>query len=162
MRPPRPQYLGYNPQESLAGQPAPGARSKPITGAFSANSYGVRFNNLYILANMPIQRFGSMLISKGYVRTITYALLRNAALDANLDSVMCRSLISVDYGASSMTAISTRCSTFRSRNEGRERVHLSDLLDRDLAGPGHASPGIAMAARPDKLELRRRAQDRGE
>ena len=27
--------------------------------------YGIVFNRLYTLANMPIQRFGAMLISKG-------------------------------------------------------------------------------------------------
>ena len=45
---------------------------------------------------MPIQRFGSMLISKGqfndYMRT-----LREAHHAENLEQVMCRSLISVDW-----------------------------------------------------------------
>ena len=57
---------------------------------------GVVFNRLYVLANMPIQRFGSTLISKGqfdgYLK-----LLKSAHQDANLGTVMCRSLISVDW-----------------------------------------------------------------
>jgi len=61
-----------------------------------ARRAGVVFNHLYVLANMPIQRFGSTLLSKGqfhdYLR-----LLKSAHQDGNLDTVMCRSLISVDW-----------------------------------------------------------------
>lgn len=56
----------------------------------------VTFNHLYVLANMPIQRFGSTLISHG--RFDDYMqLLKNAHRPENLDQVMCRSLISVDW-----------------------------------------------------------------
>jgi radical SAM/Cys-rich protein len=59
-------------------------------------NFGIVFNKLYALANMPIQRFGSWLISKGefdrYLGT-----LRAAHRDDNLAAVMCRSLVSVDY-----------------------------------------------------------------
>ncbi|HEV2037883.1 MAG TPA: arsenosugar biosynthesis radical SAM (seleno)protein ArsS [Candidatus Eremiobacteraceae bacterium] len=58
--------------------------------------YGIVFDRLYTLTNMPIQRFGSMLISKG--RFDEYmALLRNAYQESNLDGVMCRNLLSVDW-----------------------------------------------------------------
>ena len=57
---------------------------------------GIVFNQLFVLANMPIQRFGSTLISNGlfddYMR-----LLKSAHQDVNLDTVMCRTLISVDW-----------------------------------------------------------------
>ena len=56
--------------------------------------HGVVFNHLHTLANMPIQRFGSTLLSKGQFSGYMQ-LLRGAHQDANLDSVMCRSLISV-------------------------------------------------------------------
>jgi radical SAM/Cys-rich protein len=60
------------------------------------DKFGIVFNRLFTLANMPIQRFGSTLISKGefdrYMR-----LLRQAHRDDNLDSVMCRDLVSVDW-----------------------------------------------------------------
>ncbi len=57
---------------------------------------GIRFNHLLVLANMPIQRFGSTLISRG--RFDDYMqLLRTAHQDANLATVMCRTLISVDW-----------------------------------------------------------------
>jgi radical SAM/Cys-rich protein len=61
-----------------------------------ATRYGIVFNRLYTLANMPIARFGSTLVSQGkfadYMR-----LLRGAHDPANLDRVMCRSLVSVDH-----------------------------------------------------------------
>src|SRR6266571_5027399 len=58
--------------------------------------FGVVFNRLFTLANMPIQRFGSMLISKGQFAPYMQ-LLRDAYRPENLDGVMCRSLISVDW-----------------------------------------------------------------
>lgn len=58
--------------------------------------YGIAFNRLYALANMPIQRFGGALRSKGqfedYLR-----LLKSAHRDENLDRVMCRNLVSIDW-----------------------------------------------------------------
>ena len=58
--------------------------------------YGIVFNHLYTLVNMPIHRFGNMLVSQG--QFFHYMnLLREAHQDANLDSVMCRSLISIDW-----------------------------------------------------------------
>jgi radical SAM/Cys-rich protein len=58
--------------------------------------YGIVFNELFVLANMPIERFGSTLISKkqfdGYM-----TLLRSAHRPENLPGVMCRTLVSVDY-----------------------------------------------------------------
>ena len=58
--------------------------------------YGIVFNHLYTLTNMPIQRFGSMLISKGRFEEYM-ALLHNAYQGSNLDGVMCRNLLSVDW-----------------------------------------------------------------
>jgi radical SAM/Cys-rich protein len=58
--------------------------------------YGVRFDRLLTLTNMPIRRFGSMLQSRGeFARYLD--LLRGAHREENLDAVMCRSLVSVDW-----------------------------------------------------------------
>jgi radical SAM/Cys-rich protein len=61
-----------------------------------ANEYGVRFNRLLALANLPIQRFGSTLLSLGQFDDYM-ALLKGSHSDENLADVMCRSLISVDW-----------------------------------------------------------------
>ena len=58
--------------------------------------FGIVFNELFALANMPIQRFGSMLISKGQFNDYLRLLKDNFA-GANLANVMCRSLVSVDW-----------------------------------------------------------------
>ncbi len=57
--------------------------------------FGIVFNQLFTIANMPIKRFGSWLISKGtfdeYLGT-----LRAAHRPENTTGVMCRTLVSVD------------------------------------------------------------------
>ena len=57
---------------------------------------GVEFNSLFVLVNMPIKRFGSMLISKGQFEEYM-DLLKNNYEVSNLKQVMCRTLISVDW-----------------------------------------------------------------
>ena len=61
-----------------------------------AEGYGIHFSRLFTLANMPIQRFGSTLLSRGQLADYL-DLLTGAHQDANLDAVMCRGLISVDW-----------------------------------------------------------------
>ncbi len=58
--------------------------------------FGIRFDRLLVLANLPIQRFGSMLIS-GNQFDDYMKLLKSSHRKANLDAVMCRHLISVDW-----------------------------------------------------------------
>jgi radical SAM/Cys-rich protein len=59
-------------------------------------NFGIAFNRLFALANMPIQRFGSWLLSKGHFAAYV-GTLKRAHRDDNLGGVMCRSLVSVDY-----------------------------------------------------------------
>ncbi|MGI9227685.1 MAG: arsenosugar biosynthesis radical SAM (seleno)protein ArsS, partial [Gammaproteobacteria bacterium] len=59
-------------------------------------NFDVSFDNLFTITNMPINRFGSTLISQG--RFDDYMqLLRDSYVEKNLESVMCKSLISVDW-----------------------------------------------------------------
>jgi len=58
--------------------------------------FGIEFNHLFALANMPIKRFGSTLVSKGQFAPYMDLLKTNYSA-ANLDSVMCRNLVSVDW-----------------------------------------------------------------
>ena len=59
-------------------------------------NYGVAFNRLFTLVNMPIKRFGSALLSRGEFDAYMQ-LLKSSHNDENLESVMCRSLVSVDW-----------------------------------------------------------------
>jgi radical SAM/Cys-rich protein len=123
--------LVYNPQgPSLPpAQAALEADYKRVLGA----QYGVVFDKLFVLANMPIQRFGSALVTNGefdgYID-----LLREAHLDANLDGVMCRNLISVDYCGFVYDCDFNQMLDLPLEHAGRKRVHLSDLLDDDIEG----------------------------
>ena len=58
--------------------------------------FGIVFNDLFALTNMPIQRFGSTLVSKGTFDAYM-DLLKNSFQPQNLDGVMCRSMVSVDW-----------------------------------------------------------------
>jgi len=123
--------LVYNPQ---------GAVLPPPQGALEADykrellrHFGIRFNHLYALANMPIQRFGSTLVSKGTF--VSYmSLLRSAHRDANLDTVMCRSTVSVDWQGDLYDCDFNQMLGLRSRVNGAARAHLRDLLDHDVEG----------------------------
>ncbi|KAF0099055.1 MAG: radical SAM protein [bacterium] len=61
-----------------------------------AERHGIVFDRLYSLANMPILRFGSTLLSRGQFHDYL-ALLKASHNPANLDGVMCRELVSVDW-----------------------------------------------------------------
>lgn len=127
--------LVYNPQGPSLPPPqqALEADYKRILG----EQLGVVFNRLFTLANMPIQRFGSMLISKGQFNEYM-ALLHGAHREENLESVMCRSLVSVDwqgfvYDCDFNQMLGVPLGADRHSSGGR-RAQLSELIGRDLAG----------------------------
>ncbi len=59
-------------------------------------NYGIHFSKLLTITNMPIQRFAQTLKARGELEAY-YSLLHQAHRDKNLNSVMCRSLISVSW-----------------------------------------------------------------
>ncbi len=58
--------------------------------------FGIVFNQLFALTNMPISRFGAVLLAHGEYHNYL-DLLRGSFAPANLDTVMCRNLLSVDW-----------------------------------------------------------------
>ena len=95
--------------------------------------FGVRFNRLYVLTNMPIQRFGSMLISKGQFEPYM-ELLKGAYRPENLESVMCRDLVSVDWRGYVYDCDFNQMLGLPLELGGRPRVHLRQLAAGDLDG----------------------------
>jgi radical SAM/Cys-rich protein len=123
--------LVYNPQ----GPSLPPAQAE-LEAAYKRHlgeRFGVSFNRLYTLANMPIQRFGSTLISQGKFNAYM-TLLRGAHRDENLEGVMCRTLISVDWMGYVYDCDFNQMLGLPLFIEGRRRTHLSDLIGRDLTG----------------------------
>lgn len=93
--------------------------------------FGIVFNELYVLANMPIQRFGSTLISKGKFHEYM-TLLKDNHLPANLGNVMCRNVVSVDWqGTLSDCDFNQQLGLDLG---GRTGSHLRDLLQQDIEG----------------------------
>jgi radical SAM/Cys-rich protein len=120
--------LVYNPQ----GPSLPPAQHK-LEADYKrelAERHGVRFNRLYTLANMPIERFGSTLVSKGQFAQYM-ALLRTAHRDENLEAVMCRNLISVDWQG---LVYDCDFNQMLGVPLGGRRTRLAELVARELSG----------------------------
>jgi len=98
-----------------------------------ATRYGIVFNRLLALANMPIQRFGSQLLSKGQFKSYM-DLLKSAHQDGNLAAVMCRNLISVDWQGYVYDCDFNQMLKLPLGAGAPGPTHLAELLDRDLAG----------------------------
>jgi len=123
--------LVYNPQGAVLPPAQAGleAEYKKNLG----ERFGIRFTRLYTLANMPIQRFGSTLVSKGTFDEYM-TLLRGAHRDENLEDVMCRHLLSVDWQGYVYDCDFNQMLGLPLRLEGKKRPHLTDLIGRDLRG----------------------------
>jgi radical SAM/Cys-rich protein len=123
--------LVYNPQGASLPPPqeALEADYKRVLG----ETYGIVFNHLFTLANMPIKRFGAMLAVKGEFERYL-GLLQGAHADGNLEHVMCRNLISVDWRGFVYDCDFNQMLDLPLQHDGRARVRLSDLLAADLDG----------------------------
>lgn len=88
--------------------------------------YGIAFNHLFAMTNLPVQRFGGVLLSTG--RFDQYMqLLRDNFYAPNLDKVMCRNTLSVDWQGfvydcdfNQMLQLSLG---------GKQKVHLAQVTD---------------------------------
>lgn len=58
--------------------------------------FGVVFNHLFAMTNLPIQRFGSVLLSTGQFNDYMN-LLKDTFHAPNVDKVMCKNTLSVDW-----------------------------------------------------------------
>ncbi|NQV09998.1 MAG: arsenosugar biosynthesis radical SAM protein ArsS [Cyanobacteria bacterium] len=126
--------LVYNPQGAVL--PPPQQALEADYRRVLWQEYGIGFNRLYALANMPIQRFSAALAASGQLDDYL-ALLRASHRPANLDQVMCRQLISVDwqghlYDCDFNQQLGLPAGLPDGQHAGRR--HLRDLLQRDPAG----------------------------
>jgi radical SAM/Cys-rich protein len=120
--------LVYNPQGP--NLPPSQAELEPAYKKILLDEYGISFNKLFTLVNMPIKRFGSTLLSKGEFESYMHTL-KSSHKDENLESVMCKSLISVDWlgyvydcDFNQMLGIGL--------GAGKGKTHLRDLMDDDI------------------------------
>jgi radical SAM/Cys-rich protein len=94
--------------------------------------YGIQFNQLYTLCNMPIKRFGSTLISNDQLNDYM-TLLKQSHRDENLENVMCRHLLSIDWQGYVYDCDFNQMLNLN-LSDDKSRVHLSELIDTDVDG----------------------------
>ncbi len=95
--------------------------------------HGIVFTQLLTLANMPIQRFGSSLISKGQFNDYM-VLLQTAHKNENLQTVMCRSLISVDWQGYLYDCDFNQMFKLPMQWAHTQKPPLRDVLNQDMSG----------------------------
>ena len=95
--------------------------------------FDIEFNQLFALANMPINRFGSTLISKGQFQNYMQLLKENQNID-NVNQVMCRTLVSVDWQGYLYDCDFNQQLDLPIKSEQKQSRHLKDLLQYDLLG----------------------------
>ena len=93
--------------------------------------YDVVFNHLYTLTNMPIARFGSTLISNNQFDEYMM-LLKQAHQESNLQNVMCRTLISIDWQGFVYDCDFNQMLGIPMPNSKKQRPHLRDLMATNL------------------------------
>lgn len=123
--------LVFNPQEPSL--PPPQEALEAAYKAHLGQNFGIEFNHLFTLSNMPIQRFGSMLVSKGLFNCYMQ-LLRGAHHPENLEHVMCRTLLSVDWQGYLYDCDFNQQLGLPVVNAGRPRLHITDLNAEELDG----------------------------
>lgn len=95
--------------------------------------HDIRFNGLFTIANMPISRFGSMLLSKGEFQDYM-ELLRQSHSMENLQTVMCRNLVSVDWQGYLYDCDFNQMLDMPIQDGKSQQCHLQDLMDARFGG----------------------------
>ncbi|MGR8930464.1 MAG: arsenosugar biosynthesis radical SAM (seleno)protein ArsS [Gammaproteobacteria bacterium] len=96
-----------------------------------AEEYGIVFNRLFAIANMPIQRFGSTLITQGCFNSYL-ALLKNSFRAENLENLMCLNTISIDWQGYVYDCDFNQMLAMPLANNNKTKVHISELDWRQL------------------------------
>lgn len=123
-------HLVYNPQ----GPELPPAQA-PLEAAYKKilmQDFGIEFNQLFALSNMPINRFGSTLVSNGTFHDYM-SLLKKSHDNDNLENVMCRNMISVDWQGFIYDCDFNQMLGLKLININRQ-LHIADLNNNSLEG----------------------------
>jgi radical SAM/Cys-rich protein len=100
--------------------------------------YGIVFNRLYAIVNMPIQRFGSMLVSQG--RFDAYLnLLRSSFREGNLAQLMCLNTLSIDWQGTVYDCDFNQMLSMPLGAVAKPHVHIGDLTLDTLNGAAIAT-----------------------
>jgi len=123
--------LVFNPQGPVL--PPPQESLQASYKAHLKEHYEIEFNQLFTITNMPIKRFGSMLISKGQFESYM-ALLRDSYNRDTLGDVMCRSTLSVDWQGYLYDCDFNQMLDLPAPLDKKQRAHISELNAFDIEG----------------------------
>jgi len=124
--------LVYNPQGPSL--PPPQESLESDYRRVLLRDHGIRFNHLLALANLPVGRFGSTLLSQGGFGTYIDRL-KGAHRESNIQAVMCRELVSVDWqGYLFDCDFNQQLGLPLGSASEPGPVHLRDLADLSLEG----------------------------
>jgi len=121
--------LMYNPTGAFL--PPPQATLEADYKDKLRHDFGIEFSHLFTLTNMPIMRFGSSLMSSGEFEPYIQ-LLKTAHSDDNLHTVMCRSLISIDWQGYIFDCDFNQMLDIPSRLDNITKRHIADLNINEL------------------------------
>ena len=123
--------LVFNPQGATL--PPSQEELEKVYKAHLLDQFGVVFNNLLTVTNMPVNRFGSTLISKnGFDDYMN--LLKSAYNSENLSSLMCRNMVSVDWQGYLYDCDFNQMLNLPIELGSHQRMHLSQLASLNLEG----------------------------
>lgn len=124
--------LVYNPQGPSLPPPQQALQEDYKTEL--KTEYDIDFDHLLTITNMPISRFGAVLLAQNQFENYMNLLKENYAPE-NLSGVMCRTLVSVDWQGflydcdfNQMLDIPVQI------NNNQQALHLRDLLNNDFSG----------------------------
>ena len=95
------------------------------------DNHNIEFNQLFTITNVPIKRFGSMLISKGQYHEYM-SILKTAYSAQNLDTVMCRNLISIDWKGYLYDCDFNQMLDLSLTTDKNSKTHITDILDYNI------------------------------
>ncbi|MDP3334301.1 MAG: arsenosugar biosynthesis radical SAM protein ArsS [Methylococcaceae bacterium] len=96
------------------------------------DAYDIVFNRLYAVTNMPIQRFGSTLISQGRFEAYLN-LLKDSFRADNLDNLMCLNTLSIDWQGYVYDCDFNQMLDLPLGRDDQMRQHISELDLKRLA-----------------------------
>ena len=98
-----------------------------------ADEFDISFNELFVITNMPIKRFGSSLISTGHFDSYVDTL-RQSHQAAHLAHVMCRDTVSVDWQGNLFDCDFNQMLEMPLLDSSKKPLHISDLFSTGLDG----------------------------
>jgi len=122
-------HLVYNPIGAVL--PPPQAALEMDYKTQLDERFSIKFNQLFVITNMPIKRFGSTLAAKGNFHSYLDTL-KNAHQIDNIDNVMCRDTISVDWQGYLYDCDFNQMLEMPLENPDQSKKHLSTLLENSL------------------------------